>query len=229
MHTNIRRTWFRLDRHDDPPPDPAPAGGRPADDKLPQFTGDFDPERAARALASAREGEKTAKAQAQEALTKAQTTESQLAAVLKALGKTPDGSDVPPDPEAAVAELTDRATRAEAYAWTLGVKSNVYDLAEAAGANAKLVYNSSEFRDLLDDLVDDDPGTSEFRTALEQKMRDFVAANPEYAVTPGGRSGPRPDPGQGGRPPVVTDFTNADHATFAAEARKYGIRPRSFG
>lgn len=136
---------------------------------------------------------------AEETATHAQ---AQRDAVLKALGINPDGSDVD-DPEARAAELAGRAEQAEARIWTLGVKGHVYDLASTVGANAKLVYNSNEFRDTLDDLVDEDPDTPEFRAALEQKMREFITANPEYAgtatATPGAPGAPRPDPSQGGR------------------------------
>lgn len=103
----------------------------------------------------------------------------------------------PTDPEAAAAQLTQRAEAAEARIWTLGVKDAVYSQSADAGANAKLVYNSNEFRDMLDDLVDEDADTPEFRAAVLGKMRQFIAANPEYA-TPGS-TGPRPDPSQGAR------------------------------
>lgn len=145
---------------------------------------------------------------AEQAATAAQ---QQRDAILRAAGLNPDGTEAD-DPEARMTEFATRAEQAEARLWTLGVKSHVYDLAAAAGANAKLVYNSNEFRDLLDDLVDDDPDTPEFRTALDGKLREFVAANPEYAATPAGHApagspAPRPDPSQGPRGTAPQRFT----------------------
>jgi hypothetical protein len=156
----------------------------------------------------------------------AAAAEEKLAAVLKAAGLNPDGTTTD-DPAAAAAELAERAEAAEARIWSLGTRSAIYDQAADAGVNAKLIFNSDEFRDTLDDLVDQDPETPAFRAAVMQKMRDYVAANPEYAGTKT-PTGPRPDPGQGGRPTVVTDFATADKKSFDAELAKYKLRPRTY-
>jgi hypothetical protein len=124
---------------------------------------------------------RTGRTAAEAAATQAQ---QQRDSVLKALGLNPDGSATT-DPEAAAAQLAERAEAAEARAWTLGVKTAVYDLAGNLGANAKLVYASNDFRDTLDDLVDDDPETKEFKDALKTKIKDFVEANPEYKASAG--------------------------------------------
>jgi hypothetical protein len=141
-------------------------------------------------------GRTTAEQQAAEA-------KDRLKAILKAAGLNPDGTELPEDPEQLAARLAERAEAAEARVWTIGVKSAVYDQASAAGVNAKLVYNSNDFRDLLDDLVEQDPDTPAFRAVILQKMKDFVAANPEYATAsaaePPKPTNPKPDPSQGSR------------------------------
>jgi len=133
------------------------------------------------------------KAQKAATAAKEETRQALLAEFAQKLGLTE-----PADPEAAAAQLAERAEAAEARIWTLGVKDAVYNQAADAGANAKLVYNSNEFRDMLDDLTDADADTSEFRAAVLAKLRQFIAANPEYA-TAAAPTGPRPDPSQGAR------------------------------
>lgn len=151
--------------------------------------------------------------------------EKLLAEFAEKLGLTPEGQAL--DPQTVADELGRRAQAAEDRLFTVGVRSSVYEQAAAAGAEAKLIFASQDFRDTLDDLVNDDPDTPEFRAAILQKMRDFVADNPEYATR--GAAGPRPDPGQGARPTVVTDFKNADKAAFEAELGKYRLRSRTYG
>jgi hypothetical protein len=233
--------WFRLDRHDDPT-DPAPEPD-PTTDPQPEPTPTGQdptvpvdvnalPPNVRKLIADLRRengSHRQGRTAAEQAAAEAQ---QQRDAVLKALGINADGSEVE-DPQARVTELAERAERAEAYAWTIGVKSNVYDLAASTGANPKLVFNSNEFRDTLDDLVAADPGSPEFRSALEQKMRDFVAANPEYAsaapsTTAAPPPGPRPDRSQGrGSSAEPVDFRKADRAAVDAELAKYGFRQRS--
>lgn len=156
--------------------------------------------------ALARKHEDQAKAN-RDAATQGSQAQQQLAAILAAAGLNPDGTPLD-DPQALAEQLNQRAEAAEARIWTLGVKDAVYDQAGATGVNAKLIYSSTDFRDMLDDLVDDDPGSPEFRAAVATKMREFVAANPEYAAGPqsrfgaGGDGGPRPD---GGAAPQLTE------------------------
>lgn len=131
----------------------------------------------------------------------AQQAQERLNAMLKAAGFNPDGTeDI--DPEKATAQLAERLEMAQNALWTYGVKSAMEGLGPATGANVPLVYDSQSFRDTLDDLLDGDPSTPEFRTVLEAKMREFVAANPAYAAQSGGTptgTAPRPDPSQGTR------------------------------
>lgn len=237
MTVSVR--WYRLDRHDDPTdpapepeptidPEPAPTGQDPA---VPVDVNALPPNvrkliaDLRRENGSHRQG-RTAAEQAAVAATE------QRDAVLKALGINPDGTEVD-DPQARAAELTQRAEAAEAYAWTVDVKSQVYDLAASTGCNPKLVYSSQDFRDTLDDLVDADPGTPEFKTELKRRMQDFVAENPEYAAaspaaTVPPPAGPRPDRSQGrGSAAEPVDFRTASPEAVSAELAKYGIRTRS--
>jgi hypothetical protein len=200
MHSTRRRTLLgitsyrgpaRRDAPTDQPTDGGAGGGtgqgdsdagKAGDQKPPTFTGDFDPDRAARALASARDGEKTAKAEAKAA-------KDRLAAVLKALGRNEDGTEAT-DPEAAATALTSRAETAEAAAWRAGVQLAVHRRAGKHGADAEALLDSMRFADSLDDLVDADPTTAEFLTAIDNKIKAAVAADPKLRATPtGGRVG----------------------------------------
>lgn len=233
-------SWYRLDRHDEPDPapdvvpDPAPASDPPTPPGLdPSEPVDMTvlPANVRKLIADLRKetgGHRQKATAAEQAATAAQ---QQRDAVLAALGVKSDGSEVD-DPEARAVELAQRVERAEAYAWTVGVKSDVYDLAAATGANPKLIYACNDFRDTLDDLTDDEPGTPEFRTAIEQKMREFVAANPEYAATTSTPSvappTPRPDRSQGrGASNDTPNFRTMPRAEVDAELAKFGFRQRS--
>lgn len=233
----MRTTWqFKLNRHDDQASDPATDGGKPADSKpagdgkLPQFTGDFDPDRAARALASAREAEKAAKTQAQEAQAAAKEKEAQLTAVLKALGKNADGSDAPPDPEAIATEARQRVERAEALAFQKSVKFDVHQAATELGADPARLLDSMTFIDSLDDLAEagTDPGSPEFTAAIKSKVAEALERNPAYKATTAGPTGPRPDPSQGrGGQAQPVDYRNASAEDVAKAMAKLGLRPRS--
>lgn len=214
--------WFRLDRHDGEPTDQGgDEGGKPADTKLPQFTGDFDPDRAARALAAAREAEKAAKAQAQEAVARAQEKEEQLAKVLKALGKTSD-ADEPPDP----AELTAQIEAAQSAAWRSSVELQVHRIAGKLGGDPDRMLDSMSFIDTLDELVDADPASADFRTQVEAKVREAIDRNPTFKAGSSGPRNPAPDQsqGRGGNTDGPVDFRKASKEQVAAELAKYGIR-----
>lgn len=103
--------------------------------------------------------------------------------VLKALGLNADGSAVL-DPEAAVTQLTQRATQAESTAWGATVKLGVFQRAAELGGNPVALLDSLSFVDSLDELVDANPASAEFRTALEAKIKAAVAANPTLGAAP---------------------------------------------
>lgn len=237
--TTTGRAWFRLDRHDDPATgtdpaggavdpttgtDPA-AGGKPADDpgKTPTFTGEFDKERAERALAAARQAEKDAKAQAQQA-------NDQLAKVMAALGRAPDGSEATADPDQLAAELTAQAAQARLDAWKAGTTLALYQIAGPLGADVEELLDSTKFLNTLDDLLEDEPGTPEFTETLRGKVQAALEQHPtKYRTAAAGPRTPGPDPSQGrGGTSAAPDFRTADKATFDAELGKFGLRPRSY-
>lgn len=212
-------TWqFKLNRHDEPtsdtvvpPTDTPPDTGSEVD-----YKAEYEKYKA---LARKHEDRsKTNLTAAQEAAAKAEQKEAQLAAVLKALGQ--DGEE-PPDPDALKAQIE----HANATAWRSGVELQVHRLAAKLGGDPEKLLDSMAFIDSLDDLVETDPSSPAFRTEIETKVSAALERNPSYKAGP---TGPRPDPGQGGRPPVVTDFTKADPEAFAAELAKYRLRPRTY-
>lgn len=117
----------------------------------------------------------------------AETARREVASqVAKALGLQTDG---PPDP----AVLTQHLEAARDAAWRTSVELNVYRTAGNADVAAKLL-DSRAFIGTLEDLVDLDPESEEFRTELQAKVQEAAAKYP-----PGQASGPRPDPSQGTR------------------------------
>jgi hypothetical protein len=124
--------------------------------KAPKIEGTFDPERAERQMASAREGERKAKERAKAA-------DDRLAAVLKAAGLTSDGKT---DPEAQLAELRTRAENAEQRAAQLATRDAVRTGAVKHQAEAELLLDSASFLGKLADLV-----------------KTVVKDNPRYAAT----------------------------------------------
>lgn len=63
--------------------------------------------------------------------------------------------------------------------------------------------------------------------AIQADLTALLEAKP-HLKRPEQARGPRPDAGQGARPPAPpADFRTADDGTFASELAKYGLRPRS--
>jgi len=184
-----RGGWHREDPGDgggDGSSGHGPAGGGDNDGagddgKKPEFTGDFDPDKAKAAIASARDGEKKAKQAAKDSSDK-------LASVLKALGLGTDGKA---DPEDQVRQLTERATAAEQRANALAVKTAVRDAADEHKANAAELLDSQKF---LGQLADLDPTSDDYADKVGALVKKAVASNPaKYGTTPAkggsGRSG----------------------------------------
>lgn len=142
-------------------------------------------------------------------------TEGQkVAAVLKALGLTPDGTEAPPDPAAVAAQVE----QAQAAAWTNAVELATWRAATAAGADAERLLDSRAFIDSLDAFVGDDPGTPEFRTKLAGHINAYIGKNPAFkapTTTSPGRSGPPVGGGtnSGGRPSNLREAFARQHKT----------------
>lgn len=124
---------------------------------------------------------------------------AQRDAVLKALGLNQDGTEQI-DP----AKLTDQVAQFKAVAWEAAVESNVVRLGHSLGLDIDALLDSNSFLNSLEGLVDEDPGSGEFRTKLEAHLKDFSAKNPTKfkaaAATPTGpaRSGGDMTPGAPG-------------------------------
>jgi hypothetical protein len=157
---------------------------------------------------------------------KSRTTAKQTAAeeartemakqVAKALGI--DTGDTPPDP----AELTKQIEQAQAQAWRSGTELQVYQAAAQLGANAAALLDSLSFIDSLDDLVDADPRSAEFATALQAKVQEAMTRNPSFKVNgaaPASPAVPRPDPSQGARGPGPTIDSRIAEAQKAGDWR----------
>jgi hypothetical protein len=118
--------------------------------------------------------------------------------IAKALGL---GDDEPVDP----AELTSQIEHAQAVAWRNGVELQVHRLAARHGADPDALLDSNAFIDSLDDLVEDDPRSSDFATALEAKVQAALERSPKYRAAAGQAppAAPRPDPSQGPKGPAA--------------------------
>lgn len=139
-----------------PPVTPAPVDPPKGPDGQP-----FDPDRAQRALESARAGEKTAK-DAQKA------SDGRLAAVLKALGLDGDGKPDPKDLERQVTETT-------AAARNVAIENLVLRNAGKAGANGDALLDSNAF---LKSLTDIDPAAADAPDKVAAAITAALTANP---------------------------------------------------
>lgn len=142
----------------------------PAEGKAPKITGDFDPERAQRAIAAARASEEKAK--------KAAAAEKErVAAILKAAGLGEDGKE---DPETKLKELADRATAAEARAAALATRDAVRTAASKHAGDADALLDSNAFSKKLADL---DPTADDYGDKVADLVKAEVKANPARYAT----------------------------------------------
>jgi len=137
--------------------------------KKPQIKGDFDPDRAARAIQAARDGERKAKEAAKAA-------NDRLAAVLRAAGLTPDGKEDPAEQLKAAREAAERAT---ARARQSAVELAVYRSAGKVGADPDAVLDSRAFLAAVADL---DPDDADFGDKVNAAIKAAVKANPKLAA-----------------------------------------------
>ena len=186
------------------PPVPTPPPTTPAPKPAAQQTEDLES-----LPAWAQKLVREARAEAGKARTTAKQTAAEearqetLAQVAKALGL--GQGDEPVDPD----ELTRQIQEAQNATWVAGVELQVHRIAGRLGADAEALLDSNAFRDMLDDLVDDNPRTAEFATALEAKVAAALEKHPKkYALPvatpptpaePPKPSAPKPDPSQGTR------------------------------
>ncbi|MEV6800523.1 hypothetical protein AB0M91_19580 [Micromonospora rifamycinica] len=164
--------------------DPNPGGGGNTDPgdtgsdttKTPKIEGEFDPERHARALASAREGERRAKAEAKAA-------KERTDAILKAAGLTPDGNTDPAEQLKAAAEERDSANqKLRDKSLRLAVREN----ADKAGVDPTALLDSASFRAATAEL---DPDADDYDDQVVAAMKKALKANSRLAATAGQGAG----------------------------------------
>ncbi|ROO51069.1 hypothetical protein EDC02_5933 [Micromonospora sp. Llam0] len=143
--------------------------GKAGNDDGPKIDGDFDPERARKAIAAAREAEKKAKGDAKAA-------KDQVAAILKAAGLAPDGSKDPAEQLKAATEAAEKATQA---ARQTAVELAVYKVAGKAGADPDALLDSRGFATSVADL---DPEDRDFTDKVRDAVKAAVKANPKLAA-----------------------------------------------
>ncbi len=141
-----------------------------ADSRKPDIKGDLDPDRAARAIAAARDGEKRAK-EAKKA------ADDRLAAVLKAAGLTPDGKTDPAEQLKAAAAERDKAV---ARARDTAVELAVYKSAAKSGADPDAILDSRGF---LSSVAELDPDAADFADKVTAAIKAAVKANPKLSAT----------------------------------------------
>lgn len=144
--------------------------------KTPQIRGEFDPDRAARALAAAREAERKAKE-------KARAADERLAAILKAAGLAPDGKEDPAEQLKAAREAAERAT---ARARQTAVELAVYRSAGKVGADPDAVLDSRAFLAAVADL---DPDAKDFADRIADAIKSALKNNPKLAAAGQGAAG----------------------------------------
>lgn len=162
---------------------------KPAEGKAPTITGDFDPERAARALKAAREGEAKAKASAQ-------AERDRVTAILKAAGLTPDGKE---DPEAKLKALADDNAKLRDTAAAYELEKAVRGAAGKHGGDFDALNDSRDFATKLGAL---DPSAADYADKVSDLVKAAVKDQPQrYAAqkpAPNGRGRGTDHTGGGG-------------------------------
>lgn len=129
----------------------------------------------------------------------AEAEKQRVAAVLKALNLKADGSEADPDPAALAAQIQE----AQAVAWTNAVELSVVRSTLAVGANAEALLDSRAFIDSLDQFVDDDPNSGEFKKKIADHVKAYVDKHPTFkAAAPGPARSGGDHPGGAGQPPA---------------------------
>jgi hypothetical protein len=204
----MSRSWFLLDRHDDPPADPP--DGPPAAD--PPATGEPDPEGASQlgdpgkkaldAMKADRNAARKALADAQKKLTEFEDRDKTDAEKLTAAKEAA---------EKRAQAATARAVAAEVKALAAGEFADPSD--------AVLLGDLSKYA-----TSDGDVDTE----TIKADLAALLTSKPHLKKAAGPRS-PAPDGSQGrGGTSGPVDYSKASKDEFAAELGKYGLRPRSY-
>lgn len=165
-------------------------------DKKPDIKGDLDPDRAARSIAAARDGEKKAKAELK-------AEKDRVAAILKAAGLTPDGTQDPAEALKAAAAERDKATAA---ARDNAIELAIFRKAGKAGADPDRALDS---RSVMAKFADLDPAAGDFGDKVEALLKQAVKNDPGLAASgatkSAGKSGGEFDGGSGGPGTAITE------------------------
>lgn len=166
-----------------------PAGGQGAPAVVPSATPPapvlgpdgkpFDPARAIADLGKARADMKAER-------DRATAADTQLKAVLKALGM-----DTAPDP----AKLTEQLTERDTAVKLARVENLVLRTAGKAGADGDALLDSRGFAAKLASI---DPDADDAGTRVDAEIKAWLVANPRYAVAPARQSGSSTLPGANG-------------------------------
>ncbi|GAB3224148.1 hypothetical protein GCM10027447_12480 [Glycomyces halotolerans] len=151
-------------------------GGDGDSGKGPKFDGDFDKDRAERALAASREAENKAKAALK-------AEKDRVAKILAAAGLTPDGKEDPAEQlKAAAAERDAAAEKAR----TTSVELAVYRTAGDNGGDPGKLLDSRAFTDSIKEL---DPNAADFADKVGKAIKAAVESHPHLAAgdTQGGQ------------------------------------------
>lgn len=140
----------------------------------------------------------------QTAAQQAQAAEQQRNAILKALGYTADGKQAPPDPETLAKQVDDY----KAVAWENAVQAGILRVSTGLGVDADALLDSNSFLDSLEEFVDDDPTSKEFRDKLTKHVKGFVDKHPKFKTAPAGPARSGGDHPGGGTAPTTTRPTS---------------------
>lgn len=220
----LRAPWFDLARHDDPDPDPAAPDPEPTDppaDPEPDRP-DQDPEGADQLGDKGKQALDRMKAERAEARREAAEAKRQAAALAKKVAEFEDRDKSELERATARAEKdAERAAQATRRAVLAEVKAQAADLFEDRDdARVNLADKLASY--IGDDgEIDEDAIAADLAAVLDAKPHlRKRAAEPDKKT-------PRPDPGQGSRPPAPpTDFRTASRDEVDAKLAEFGVRLR---
>jgi hypothetical protein len=194
-----------------PPAQQQPTGQAPATQQ-PEGNSSMTLEAAQKVIDDLRKENAKHRTDKQSSSQQAQAAQQQLEAVLKALGKSPDGTDAPLDPEALAAEVTQQ----QAVNWETAAENAILRVASTAGADADALLDSNTFLDSLGDFIQMDPKSAEFRKQLQAHITVWVDKHPKHKTTPTTPTAAR----SGGDHPGGTGSTSARPTSLMAAVKK---------
>jgi len=216
--------WFQLTRHDDPEAtDPEPAPETAPDTADPEAEAGGEPEGADKLGDKGKQALNRMKAERAEAKKTAATEKKRADELARKVAEFEDRDKSELDK---ATEKAERAAEAAAKAVARAVKAEV----KAAASQFADPEDAAAFLDLTAYTSDDGEIDTE---AISADLDALLERKPHLrrpATEPDKKKQPKPDPGQGPRPPQpVTDFRTASSEEYRAELARIapGFRPRS--